>query len=299
MRGHAGITLRIITVYGTVYLTRRLFKVKLMSTDFGKVSDYVSDRGFGFVKGLLLGNHSEVFFHIKTIKKTDSQLAVRLAEEPFDEYYFWFETETTPKGKQVRAVLTPEQVRRGAIADTSKLVEGVESLWRDTSYKKPIWLDGVTLDLVGQDRAHKLGAERRHLEVEEQKSREQARKLFEEKQAILKEDRQRKLDVKRAQEEIEEREFQDLVAEMKQLGYTHSSQVSNYIVSNRLGYKYRNISGVLQMALNGTIWNFKGGFPPNIYARLCNELDLSNEGTKAKPIAFESFDSIEERFRKK
>ena len=100
------------------------------------------------------------------------------------------------------------------------------------------------------------------------------------------------------QEQLEEDEFQNLVAEMTQLGFTHSSQVSNHIVSRRLGYKYKNISGILQMELDGTTWNFKGGFPPKIYARLCEELGLSNNGTRARAVAFESFGNIEERNRR-
>lgn len=109
----------------------------------------------------------------------------------------------------------------------------------------------------------------------------------------------RQHDSEAEQEQIEEQEFQQLVAEIANFGFTNSSQVSNYIVSNRLGYKYKNISGILQMELDGTTWNFKGGFPPKIYAKLCNELGLSNNGTKARAVAFESFGKIEERSNKK
>lgn len=86
---------------------------------------------------------------------------------------------------------------------------------------------------------------------------------------------------------------------MTKFAFTHSSQVSHYIVSNRLGYKYKNISGVLQMEFDGTTWDFKGGFPPKIYAKLCDELGLSNSGTRARAVAFESFDNIEERSNRK
>lgn len=271
-----------------------------MSADFGVINKYISERGFGFVRGLLLGNGSEVFFHIKTINKTDPQLAAKLSGNALGQgLNFWFETETTPKGKQVRAILSSEQVRHGAIADPSRLIEKVESLWRNLSYPKPSWLDDVTYDLVGRDRAEELSLERGRLESEEQKSRELARKELEVRLAIEEERRKRQLAAERAQEQLEKDEFQKLVAEIMPLGFTHSSQVSNYIVVNRLGYKYRNISGVLQMELNGTIWDFKGGFPPKIYARLCDELGLSNNGTRAKPIAFESFGKIEERARRK
>ncbi len=270
-----------------------------MSTDFGVVSNYISERGFGFVRGLLLGNSSEVFFHIKTIKKTDPQLAERLASDPSSEdLHFWFETEVTPKGTQVRVILSPEQIRRGAITDPTRLIERIEFHWRNFGRQKPSWLDDVTSDLVGRDRADELSLERSRLEAEEQKKRELERKEFEARAAIEQERRQRQRNAERAQEQLEEDEFQNLVAEMTQLGFTHSSQVSNHIVSRRPGYKYKNISGILQMELDGTTWNFKGGFPPKIYARLCEELGLSNNGTRARAVAFESFGNIEERNRR-
>lgn len=271
-----------------------------MSTDFGVVSNYISEQGFGFVRGLLLGNSSEIFFHIKTIKRTAPQLAARLASDPFgEEFHFWFETEVTPKGAQIRIVFSPEQVRRGTITNPDRLIEGVESYWRNLGYQKPSWLDDVTSDLVGQDRSDELNLERRRLEAEKQKKRELVRKEFEAKAAIEREKRQRQRDTEREQEQLKEEEFQNLIAEMMKFGFTHSSQVSNYIVANHLGYKYKNISGILQMELDGTTWNFKGGFPPKIYARLCDELGLSNNGTRARAVAFESFGNIEERFQKK
>ncbi len=270
-----------------------------MSTDFGVVSNYISERGFGFVRGQLLGNSSKVFFHIKTIKKTDPQLAAMLSNDLFSEdYHFWFETEITPKGAQVRVVLSPDQVRRGAITDPTRLIERVESYWRNLGCQKPSWLYDVTSDLVGQDRTNELSLERGRLEAEKQKKCELERKEFEAQAAIEQEKRQRRRDAKKAQEQLEEDEFQNLVAEMTKFGFTHSSQVSNCIVFNRLGYKYKNISGILQMELDGIIWPFKGGFPPKIYARLCDELGLSNKGTRARAVAFESFGDIEERSRR-
>lgn len=271
-----------------------------MSTDFGVVSNYISERGFGFVRGLLLGNSSKVFFHIKTIKNTDAQLATRLSSEPFSKsFHFWFETEVTPKGLQVRTVLSPEQVRRGVITAPTRLIESIESYWLDLRRQKPSWLDDVTSDLVGRDRADELSLEREHLEAEEQKKRELERKELEAREALEQEKRQRQRNAERVQEQLEEGEFKSLVAEITRFGFTHSSQVSKYIISNRLGYKYKNISGILQMECDGTTWNFKGGFPPKIYARLCDELGLSNNGTRAKAVAFESFGNIEKRSRRK
>lgn len=273
---------------------------KATNIEYGVVSKYFSDRGFGFVRGLLLRNNSEVFFHIKTIKKTAPQLAESLARDSFEEkLYFWFDTETTSKGIQVRAVLSSEQLRQGAVFDSSRLIERVESYWRNLDHQTPSWLDSATSDLIGRDRTDKLSLERRSLETQKKKKRELERKQLEAQAVIEQEKRQRQRDDERAQEQLEEDEFQNLVAEMMKFGFTHSSQVSNYIVSNRLGYKYKNISGILQMELDGTTWNFKGGFPPKIYARLCDELGLSNNGTRARAVAFESFGNIEERSSRK
>jgi hypothetical protein len=270
-----------------------------MNADLGRVSNYIGERGFGFVRGLLLGDSSEVFFHIKAVKKTDPYLAARIVEDPFSTDLFWFESEITPKGKQVRAILSPDQVRAGAVADPSRLIAGVEAIWRNVRSQKPTWLDDVTIDLVGSLRARELALERNRLDDEVSQARDLARKEMEARLAVEEERKQRQLEAERAQEEIEENEFQELVAELKKMAFSYSSQVSNYIVTRRLGLKYRNISGVLQMELKGRVWDFKGGFPPKIYARLCDELDLSNEGTRARPVSFESFDSIEERSRRK
>lgn len=269
-----------------------------MSIDFGVVSNYISERGFGFVRGLLLGSRTETFFHIKTIKKADPQFATMLASDSSsDDFHFWFETEITTKGTQVRTVLSREQIRCGAINESAKIIERVESYWRNIASQKPSWLEEVTFDLLGGDRADELSIERSHLEAEQKKKRELERKEYEAKAAIEQEKRQWQREAEEAQKKREKDEFQSLVDEMTKFGFTHSSQVSNYIVSNRLGYKYKNISGVLQMELDGTTWNFKGGFPPKIYARLCGELGLSNNGTRARALSFESFGNIEERRR--
>lgn len=93
----------------------------------------------------------------------------------------------------------------------------------------------------------------------------------------------------RRQRMIEEEEFAQLVAEMKQLGFINSHEVSSYIVDNKLGYKYKNISGKLKMTDGHSTWDFDGGFPPHIYAKLCEELGLGNKGTDSKPIGFIPF----------
>ena len=93
-------------------------------------------------------------------------------------------------------------------------------------------------------------------------------------------------------ENIEHYEFEQLVSEMIPLKFTLSSQVSAYIMNNRLGYKYKNISGIVKMEQDGNIWNFDGGFPPRIYAKVCSRLGLNNKGSHARVVDFKSFNDL-------
>jgi hypothetical protein len=96
----------------------------------------------------------------------------------------------------------------------------------------------------------------------------------------------------KAEDREREDEFRRLVAEIEPLRFTQSSQVSAYIVRNQLGFKYKNISGILQMERDGELWDFKGGFPPDIYARLCEALGLNHKGSRAHPKQFTPYKDI-------
>lgn len=93
-------------------------------------------------------------------------------------------------------------------------------------------------------------------------------------------------------ESVNEKEFNELVTELSVQGFTHSSEVSEYIVKKNLGAKYKNISGVLQMKKRGDEWSFEGGFPPDIYARLCQKLKLKNKGSQARPGEFTPYKNV-------
>ena len=324
-----------------------------MNTDFGIVKRYFTDRGFGFVTHTFLsGQQEEVFFHIKNIKRAHPELAERLDSDELSEtVHFWYETEVTNKGEQVRAIIKPESIHDRIADNLPDFVGKVVSMWMNLGAAVPSWLHDVTIDLVGIDQTSELRLKRAALEEDRRKADEQERKernaarkieeakrqrLIDEQNALRKtqeEDRRKadeqerkerdaarkKEEVKRqrlideqnalrkAQEEVEEKEFEQLVVEEKEfeqlvsemapLGFTESAQVSAYIVRNKLGYKYKNISGILEMELNGNTWNFKGGFPPRIYARLCQELGLGNRETQAKPGKFESFKELADKHR--
>ena len=92
--------------------------------------------------------------------------------------------------------------------------------------------------------------------------------------------------------EHEEREFFQLVAEISPLGFTTTKEVSAYIVNNNLGLKYKHISGVVTMEGEGREWDYRGGFPARIYARLCDTLGLSNQRSQAKLKNFIPFKDI-------
>ena len=133
--------------------------------------------------------------------------------------------------------------------------------------------------------------ERVQRELEAAKTRAKTRRADETKAA---EAAKLKLAEQRAaKENIEEEEFRQLVEEMSPHGFTHSSQVSDYIRRNKLRRKYKHISGILEMELDGNIWDFKGGFPPKIFAKLCDKLGLKSQGSKATPGKFTSYKDIQ------
>lgn len=90
----------------------------------------------------------------------------------------------------------------------------------------------------------------------------------------------------------EDIEFDTLVDELKQYNFTTSGQVSRYILDNNLGRKYPNISGIVRMEKGVEAWDFNGGFPPDIYAKLCKELGLRNKRSGAKPVGFKAYKNI-------
>lgn len=255
-----------------------------MKIEFGVVSKYFADRGFGFVTQTFSGFfQKEVFFHIKSIRRARADLVELLNNgQALERAYFWYEIEATPKGDQVRSALRHGSIREQAAAQLPTFTSKVEEIWHNEhATTLPVWLPTLTLELLGASRLQELEAGRVKLEeqrrVRLEAARERARKQAEE----------RKL-----QEAAEEGEFQQLLAEMRPLAFTHSSQVSRHIVQNKLGCRYRNISGIVTMEESGTSWDFKGGFPPKIYARLCSELGLGNGESGARPVGFKSFKDL-------
>lgn len=265
-----------------------------MNIDFGVVKKYFSDRGFGFVSCTFRSSHqSEVFFHIKSVKKSRLDLAEKLDNEvSLDTIYFWYETKNTSKGEQVSNVLYSNAIHNMIIDNYFAFVEKIESVWSNIDSILPVWLHDVTVDLLGNDRANELRLTREKQEQERKELEEKKRKEWEARRKIEEEKLQKQIEEQKIQEEIEEKEFEQLLAEMKPLGLTKSQDVSQYIINNRLGQKYKNISGIVTMEQDGISWDFRGGFPSKIYARLCKELGLVNQNTRARVVGFKSFKDL-------
>lgn len=91
----------------------------------------------------------------------------------------------------------------------------------------------------------------------------------------------------------EEREVDELVNLFRNMGFSESAQVSRYIRNNKLGYRFQNISGYLELTRddNGVAdsWTFEGGIKPRFYREVCQRLGLTNRGSQARVTGFESY----------
>ena len=91
----------------------------------------------------------------------------------------------------------------------------------------------------------------------------------------------------------QEAEVNALVKFFKGKGFKRSSEISKYIRDNKLGKKFPNISGILQMSDNeGNAWNFEGGIAPAFYREICLRLELNDNGSYAHVDGFTSYKNI-------
>jgi|GEM_PF-1823463 len=258
-----------------------------MNIEFGNIKSYNPDRGFGFISRTFLNPNQKVFFHIKKIKRRYPQLAQKLdSGEPFKAIFCWYEVETTQKGEQMRRMwLNAESIPQSYTHELSGLIQQVETIWKNIGSPKPSWLDMVTTELIGVERKNELGIERDNLETQLREAEQEKYRKVEAQR-----DKEVKLLVKKHElTEVEANELHQLLKQMRPLDFTHSKQLSAYIVRYKLGYKYKNISGVLRMEEGGEEWDFHGGFPPDIYRIICMELSLENQNTRARPLKFTPF----------
>ncbi|MEH2248356.1 hypothetical protein [Nostoc sp.] len=262
-----------------------------MTIDFGSIKSYNADRGFGFVGRTFSNPNGKVFFHIKKIKKKHPELAQKLdnSEAAFETVNFWYEIETNEKGEQVSELwLGKENIPQSYRHELCGLIQKIESIWKNVDSPKPSWLDLVTIELVGVDRRDELSVERDNLESQLRAAEEEQQREAE----ALRENEIARIAKKHRLEKTKADELHQLLTKMRPLGFTHSRQLSEYIVRYQLGYRYPNISGIVIMEDGATEWEFPGGFAPEIYKIICRELDLDNQRTSARVKIFESYEVL-------
>lgn len=261
-----------------------------MNIYLGVVNKYFPQKGFGFVTHPLDSiTRKDVFFHISKIQKSHKNIANKLLSyELGDNIYFWYEAENTHKGEQVKSILQTDSIGELLKSNPSSFTQKLEFIWQDIGTSQPIWLEDVTLDLVGINGLNKLKLEREFLKEAKELQRKERERLQEIEREKIEKERERIKEEMQKQKE----EFELLIAEMEPKGFTMSAQVSNYIVRNRLGDKYKHISGVLEMTNGISSWKFNGGFPPEIYAMLCDRLNVVDKKTNSRVVDFTPFKDL-------
>jgi hypothetical protein len=212
--------------------------------------------------------------------------------------FFWYEHEKTPKGRQVKRIIKKDEFRsllnnkfHGTLLKRI-YVPLFKSMWIDIDKDQPIWLEENSSYFIDAIELDKLRFERQQA-IHQKKEADDNRRIEKERLEKIEQEREeRQREIERLEQQKEREEFELLVAEMQPKGFISSAQVSNFIVRNRLGDKYKHISGVLKMENDGSIWDFNGGFPPKIYAMLCERLNLGNKGTSSRVIDFTAFKDL-------
>lgn len=99
---------------------------------------------------------------------------------------------------------------------------------------------------------------------------ERGKEQWEEQQALARRQEQERVEaIRRAQ--LEDAEFEALVDEVSAKGFTESREVSNYIMANKLGRKYRHISASWSSRGMGRLGDITVVFPL-IFMRDCAKL---------------------------
>ncbi|WP_120785181.1 cold shock domain-containing protein [Marinobacterium aestuarii] len=293
-----------------------------MSLALGKVDKYLSDKGFGFIKPVFMHDKrvESIFFHISTIK--NKSLVNKLKSDDYDNsYYFWFDFIKGKKGFEVTTTIRESDIIE-QINDLEIFTSKLESYWLDISNSTPKWLElaSATFDLDIEHLNSQRNIKQRESEnlkiIEEQNRLSMLRTVPKELHEVTKKEcedlRDELRSFKKQLEQIKRErdsavvkweraianpalfEFELLVNEVENLEVrlTKSHEVSNYIVKNRLGDKYQNLAGKLEMENSSSQWVFDGGIDPKHYKELCRRLGLSNKYTDSRVKSFVSYKNI-------
>ena len=128
--------------------------------------------------------------------------------------------------------------------------------------------------------------------IAREQAEEEERKRCEEQARIAREEEIKREEEQRRKNEQQEADYNALLAEVRPLGFTKSSQVSNYIIENNLKIKYGSIAGVAMMRKGLDTWRFDGGISPKYYKRLCTDLNLENNNSGSIVIDYLPYKTI-------
>lgn len=133
-------------------------EIEFSHVDYGEVSSYIEDRGFGFVqaslKSLNSSSEQEIFFHATKIKAFYKAIGVNIDRVTSDDVFkkelngiFWYEYETTVKGFAVKRIISLDQLRK--LKDV--LLDRITSRQIVDSYAKTIKskCNLAVVDLIG------------------------------------------------------------------------------------------------------------------------------------------------------
>lgn len=146
-----------------------------MQIDFGYITEYKPEKGFGFVS-LTIRNKSreKVLFHIRNMKGVSQELASKIESNSSDlkQISFWYQYECDPKPKTSKIWLSSQNIPDEL---QNELILKIEDEWRNNKIF-PERLRSITIDLLGEARMEQLIEERAKITENQKIDREIDRK---------------------------------------------------------------------------------------------------------------------------
>ncbi|MEM8718993.1 MAG: hypothetical protein AAGE84_06745 [Cyanobacteria bacterium P01_G01_bin.39] len=129
-----------------------------MKVEYGHVRKYITTRGFGFVTRTFDNTirqdnkDRDVFFHITAIEDKFPDLAQQLNKGFAKDVCFWYLVDTSDR-EQVSQVWLDANNIPNCFRDA--LIIYIVQLW-NSNQELPLWLEQVTIDLLGKARQEEL-----------------------------------------------------------------------------------------------------------------------------------------------
>lgn len=90
----------------------------------------------------------------------------------------------------------------------------------------------------------------------------------------------------------EAHELSDLLKFFKDKNFTHSAQLSDFIVKNNLADRFPNLTGVGLFKKGSDEWNLKGTISPSVYRIICSYLNLQGKDSGSTIHKFTNYESM-------